>query len=83
MPAPEDQTEVELEKTRRVVAAAVAEQAAASEALLPTTEPEYVDPWADFTVEDLREVLRGEELAVSGNRDELIARLTDAGIEAG
>ena len=36
----------------------------------------YAIAYEDMTVEELRDTLRGRDLAVSGNKEELIARLT-------
>lgn len=38
---------------------------------------ETVDPYEDFKVADLKEVLESRGLSVSGNRAELVARLTE------
>ena len=80
---PGDQTEAELEKTRQVVRenieaqAGQAETAAAdlqAQAQPEATEAEGYDTW---TKEELAEELRTRELAVSGSKDELIARLQE------
>lgn len=79
----EDQTEAELAKTRRVVAETVAEQSkAAEQAVLPAEETtddtvEVDEGWSTYTKEELADELRARGLAVSGTKDELVARLDE------
>ena len=83
----EDQTEAELERTREVVAAAMAEQVAANDAAAfpdaPEGEPVRLqgeadeEGWDAYTKEELVEELRARDLPVSGSKAELVDRLND------
>lgn len=81
----EDQTEAELEKTRRVVAETVAEQSKAADGVLAAavtddetdTDAETDEGWSTHTKEELADELRARGLAVSGSKDELVARLDE------
>lgn len=79
----EDQTEAELEKTRRVVAETVAEQSKAAEQAIQPAEETAAEPeeitegWSAYTKEELADELRTRGLAVSGTKDELVARLDE------
>ena len=83
----EDQTEAELERTREAAAATAAEQATAADAIIPVEDlPEPEDDaddeidlgWDAYSKDELTDELRRRELAVSGNKDELVARLNES-----
>lgn len=64
MPEPGDQTEAELEKTRRVVAAAMAEQIAVNDAAASDDVADEAEPNVD-----LAEMTKAELLELATDRD--------------
>jgi len=73
-----DQTEYELERTRRVVAESVAAQAEAADAAVAASVDLPETAWEDWTVDELKDELASRDLPVSGNKAELIARLEES-----
>lgn len=69
----EDQTEYELERTRQVVAETIAAQVDPE----PDEDEEApeAEGWDAYTVAELQDELRERDLAVSGSKAELLARI--------